>query len=268
MKDKAILIAAMVIGLLAFWLTNQYLTKAREALYKGAEKIKVVVADKQLPAGTVLRVQDLAQQSEFKSAVGENVVLPEHFNRVLGKRLRYSLKPKEPLWWSYIEMPARGREGLAPMIQSGLRAISISVGGAAAVSGLVRPNDHVDILGTFSFPARDGSGEMESVTLTVLQDVTVYATGRELASDASIGTTQSRVRSGGYNSVTLEVSPREAELLVFAQTVKGQLTLSLRNPDDVSFEQDLPTIDFQHIENRLPELNQYRQRHIRHKQEL
>ncbi len=268
MKDKAILVLAMVIGLLAFWLTNQYLTKARDELYKGAEKIKVVVADRQLPAGTVLRVEDLAQQSEFKSAVGENVVLPEHFNRVLGKRLRYSLKRGEPLWWSYIEMPARGREGLAPMIRTGLRAISISVGGPAAVSGLVQPNDHVDILGTFSFPARDGSGEMERVTLTVLQDVTVYATGRQLANETTLGDTRSPARSGGYNTVTLEVSPREAELLVFAQTVNGQLTLALRNPDDVSYERNLPVIDFEHIEKRLPELNEYRQRQIRHKKEL
>jgi hypothetical protein len=36
----------------------------------------------------------------------------------------------------------------------------------------------------------------------------------------------------------------------------------------VSFEKDLPEIDFKHLESKLPELNLYRQRNIRHKRDL
>ena len=72
-------------------------------------------------------------------------------------------------------------------------------------------------------------------------------------------------RAGGYTTVTLEVTPRETELLVFAQQLQGRLTLSLRNPSDVSFEKDLPSVDFNRLEESLPDLNQYRQRNIRHK---
>lgn len=50
--------------------------------------------------------------------------------------------------------------------------------------------------------------------------------------------------------------------------MKGQLILALRNPEDVSFEKDLPEIDFQHLENKLPELNAYRQKFIRNKTDL
>lgn len=267
MKEKVVLLISILVGILAFWLTNRYLQKEREKLYAGAEKVKVVVAGRSLPAGTVLAVEDLAQSSVYKTAVGENVVRPEDLDTIIGKKLRYSLKRGEPVWWSQVDVPDRRRTGLAPMVRSGLRAISIAIGGADTVSGLVQPNDRVDILGTFSFPARDSAaGEFETVTLTVLQDVTVLATGQQLARTDS-GSGQGAWRPGGYSMVTLEVSPREAELLTFVQHMKGQgqLTLALRNPEDVGFETELPEVNFTHVEQSLGELNDYRQRYIRHK---
>jgi Flp pilus assembly protein CpaB len=156
--------------------------------------------------------------------------------------------------------------GLAHLVQSGMRAISLSVGGSSAVSGMVQPNDRVDVLGTFTMASKTVPGEMETVTLTVLQDVTVLATGQRMANQAVAR--RGIAQASGYSTVTLEVTPREAELLVFAEEVKGRLVLSLRNPADVSFESDLPEIDFEHIEKRLRELNLYRQRNIRHKKNL
>lgn len=263
MKDKLILLAAVIAGILAFVLTHQYLSREREKLYEGAEKVKVLVALRDLPAGAVLRgAEDLAMKSVFKSAVGSNVVRPDDLGLVVNKSLLYSLEAGEPLWWSYIDMPRDRRGGLAPRIQSGMRAVSIAVGGEAAVSGLVQPNDHVDILGTFTFASETDPTVTESVTLTVLQDVTVLATGRELADSLPSS------RRGGYSAVTLEVTPREAELLVFAQHVRGQLFLTLRNHEDVSFESNLPSVNFEHLEDKLPEYNEYRQRFIRKKKNL
>jgi Flp pilus assembly protein CpaB len=71
--------------------------------------------------------------------------------------------------------------------------------------------------------------------------------------------------STGYNTVTFEVTPREAELLVFVENMKGHLTLTLRNPADVSYEMSLPTVDFNMLEQEIPTLNKYRQEIIRHK---
>ena len=68
----------------------------------------------------------------------------------------------------------------------------------------------------------------------------------------------------GFNTVTLEVSPREAELLAFLEASKGRVTLSLRNPADGSFVTNLPAVDFDRLQQSLPELNLIRQRDIRH----
>lgn len=268
MKQRIVLIASILVGLLAFWLTGDHLQRERARLYAGAAKVEILAAARDLPAGTVLKVEDLGKKSVYKTAVGENVFRPADVNTVLDKKVLFSLKSGEPLWWSHVQLPDRARGGLAPTVRPGLRALSLNVGGAAAVSGLVQPNDRVDIIGTFTFPSRKQAGQVEAVTLTLLQDVSVLATGQRLGkSDLMSGDAWAQ-NAGGYSTVTLEVSPREAEVLTFAQHVKGQLTLALRNPEDVSFERDLPEIDFQHLENRLPELNTYRQKSIRNKTDL
>jgi pilus assembly protein CpaB len=159
--------------------------------------------------------------------------------------------------------------GLSSQITPGLRAVSLPIGGAQAVSGMVRPSDRIDVLGTFAFPSKTQPDVMETVTLTVLQDVTVLATGqtttRQLAAERG---QRGGGASAGYSTVTLEVSAEEAELLVFAQQMRGSLTLALRNPGDITWKRDLPSVNFDHIQNALPEINLRRQRDIRHKTNL
>lgn len=273
MKQKIIPIASVLIGILAFFLTSQYLARERDKLakekakfYEEAKMISVAAAARDIPGGTTIKRGDVGKKMAFKSSVGERVVTPDQVQLIYGKKTLFTIKAEEPISWSYIEGGELAGLGLAPIIKPGMRAISLSVGGAAAVSGMIQPNDRIDVLGTFFFPSKTVPGEMETVTLTVLQDVTVLATGQKLAKQKF--TDRRRQRSTSYSSVTLEVTPREAELLVFAQQMKGRITLSLRNPSDVSYESDLPEINFEHLEKKLPEINLYRQQNIRHKRNL
>lgn len=265
MKEKIILIVAIVAGCLAFFLTRRYIANELQRIYEDAEKVNILAAARDLPSGTVLKSADLGFREEFKTAVGDDVFRPEDLDMVLDKKLKFSLKRNQALNWVHVDLPERGRGGLARMVTPGMRAVSVAIGGEAGVSGLVNPNDRVDVLGTFSFPSQTVPGEMETVTLTVLQDVSVLATGQRMARD-KVGAYGGRQRSG-YSTVTFEVTPREAELLVFAQYTKGRLSLTLRNPDDMYFEIDLPDINFEHLQQKLPEMNLYRQRHIRGKTE-
>jgi pilus assembly protein CpaB len=179
MKNKLVLVVALLVGILAFWMSARYLASERAKLYEGAVKIKIIAASKDLTAMTELTREDLGIISVYKSAVGDNVFLPEDADRVIGKRLKYPLKKNEPLWWTHVDMPRDIQTGLAPVIRKGRRALSIAISGAAAVSGLVKPNDHVDVLGTFTFPSRTNPNQVESVTLTLIQDLTVLAPGTQ-----------------------------------------------------------------------------------------
>jgi hypothetical protein len=70
-------------------------------------------------------------------------------------------------------------------------------------------------------------------------------------------------RFGGeqYATVTVAVTPREAEMLVFAHQ-KGKLALALRNREDVSVEKQLGNVDFQMMEKNFNALNAERQQRL------
>ncbi|OGV69012.1 MAG: Flp pilus assembly protein CpaB [Lentisphaerae bacterium RIFOXYA12_FULL_48_11] len=271
MKEKIIPITAIVIGLIAFLLTGQYLRSQRDALekerqklYAGAKRIDIVVASSDIPSQTAIRKEDLGLDSVIESTVPPDVVTPEDAQQIIGKKVIFAVGRTRAIMWGNIEGSDRAAEtSLASIISKNMRAISLPISGAATVSSMVQPNDRVDVLGTFSFPSKKKPNEMENATITVLQDVTVLATGQTMAKQA--GKRRSQLGNASYNTVTVEVTPKEAELLVFAQQMKGSLYLSLRNSTDVSFEKELPEINFEHIEKSLPEMNQYRQKVIRHR---
>jgi pilus assembly protein CpaB len=269
MKQRMVLIISVVVGLLAFAMTQRSfhvrmaeLDKAREELLSSENRVEVIAAGRDLPAGTVLIKKDLGSKSIPRREVTKNTVLVADQERVFNKKLKYSMDKTETLMWSYVDVPSRPGSGLAPVISKGMRAISISINGAAGVSGLVQPNDRVDVMGSFTFPSRKDPEKTEWVTLTILQDVSILATGQTLGK-SELG--DRNKAATGYSTVTVEVTAREAELLVFVENMRGHLTLSLRNPEDASYEKNLPEVDFSKLEEEMPLLNTYRQQVIRRK---
>ena len=118
----------------------------------------------------------------------------------------------------------------------------------SSVSGLIRPNDHIDIIATFRFPNQEGTDKLETVTLTLLQNVAVLAVGQDTDSAPSRS-----LQRRSYSSITLNVTPKEAEILGFAMQ-KGKLNLTLRNPSDVHVEKDIQDVDFTEL---IKFINQY-----------
>ena len=133
------------------------------------------------------------------------------------------------------------------------RAVTVDVQERNAVGLWVRPNDHVDVVGSFRDPQTQ---QLKSVTL--LQNVVVLATGRINAS-----TTAPADEDRRYTSVTLLVLPEEAEILTLAQET-GTLTLLLRNPDDLDSQDKRAVVDQRQLltGERAGELQQKRYRTI------
>lgn len=83
------------------------------------------------------------------------------------------------------------------------------------------------------------SSRTRVVTRTFLQNVKVLAVGAATTAEGAITKANST-----YNNVTVEVTPSEAEMLIFALgQSNGSLNLVLRNPADNSVE-DLPSINW------------------------
>lgn len=263
MKQKFLLVASIAVGLLAAVLARAWVNArnaeidARVARIKASQAtVQVLYAARPLAAGTKLETSDLAAGETLQVAVGSDNISALDAHRVVGRTLNHTVSAEDPILWTYLEGGRDTARKLSEDVSSGLRAISIPVAGAAAVSGLVRPSDHVDVLATFSAGLDKNAPEL--VTMTVVQNVTVLATGSETSRSRTAS-----AASGSYGTVTLLVSPREAEVLVFAQQLRGSLFLTLRNPRDVHYESELPRVDFSKIESELKELNEERQKSTR-----
>ena len=265
MQRKIVLIVSLVAGLIAALLTRAYLTvkeneiKAEKSrLVKKYGTIEVLVFNHDVPGGTVLTKKDIGALDMPAMGLRGQALTRENYNDIIGRRTTTGHKQREVVFWSDIEGGDPAARGLSADVKRQMRAMSINVNGSASVSGMINPNDHVDVIGTFNFPDDDGKIRRgDPVTCTILQNVLVLATGRD--------TSKSQTRelgmrnSSGYSTVTLEVTPREAEMLAFAEQIKGRLILTLRNRNDTSSEKELPQVDYLKIRQEMEDLNQKRQ---------
>ena len=109
---------------------------------------------------------------------------------------------------------------MAFAIAPGKRAMTMNVNEVSDVAGFISPGSYVDIL----FSSKDESGRFNS--RIVLQHALVLAVAQDrMAADDTKGHLAT--------SVTLEVSPKQAEMLDAAR-MSGVLSLVLRNQTDVS----------------------------------
>ena len=266
MKRKIVLVVSLAFGLIAAVLTRLYVSAKegevqaqKDALLRRYGTMDVLVFAKELPGGTVLAAEDLVVRRAPALGLRGQALTRDNLQDAVGRRILLGHAAGDVLFWSDIEGGDPSVKGLAADIKPKMRAVSINCSGAASVSGMVRPNDHVDVIGTFVFPGEDGkirNGDIE--TRTILQNVLVLATGQTTAKAQR----DSDYLERGYATVTLEVSPREAEMLVFAEQMKGRLVLALRSRNDTSYERELPKIDFEKVKAELESLNAERQRRI------
>ena len=262
MKRQIVLIVSLVCGLIAAILTRAYLTvkeneiKAEKArLVKKYGSIDVLAFNHDVPSGSVLSKADFGKLTVPAIGMRGQAVTEENLADVIGR------KTKEVLFWSDVEGGDPRAKGLSSDVKRQMRAMSINVNGAASVSGMIKPNDHVDVIGTFNFPADEGKIKRgDPVTCTIIQNVLVLATGKDTSKSQSreLG----MVGGSNYSTVTLEVSPREAEMLAFAEQIKGRLILTLRNRNDTSSEKELPQVDYVKIRQEMEELNLKRQQKL------
>ncbi len=111
-------------------------------------------------------------------------------------------------------------------IKPGHRVMSVKVSMDTAVSHLIQPGDHVDIL---AFVA--GRGGTVSKAETILSDIEVFAINEQ-----TTRTTDPEAAAMHAKTVSLLVTPEQAMDLVY-YVEQGRLRLTLRSPEDESSDQ-------------------------------
>ncbi len=224
LKGKAPLVVAVCLALLGFGVGYSAIQKQRADVRKGWNLVPVVVAAVDVAEGTLLTMDMVSQRSIPEQFVTSSVVKPESASYVMAQKVLVALQAGDPLLWSQFET-SRASERLSTKVQKQMRAFTIEAKTTTSVGGWVRPNDHIDVLGTFKDPESN-----QPVAMTLLQNVVVLATGK------MTGTTNVNLLPEGeraYSNVSLLVVPEEAEILLLASEL-GSLALSLRSEDDIS----------------------------------
>jgi pilus assembly protein CpaB len=177
---------------------------------------QIVVAARALPVGAMIDRDSLKMRAAPESMAPAGAFTK--VDDVLDRPVISPIQADEPVVEARIAEKGSGI-GLAPLIPSGMRAISVRVNDVVGVAGFVLPGMRVDVLVTGRPP-----NHADTITRTVLQNIQVLSAGQTIQTD---GKSQAIVAP----VVTLLVNPQDAEALTLANN-EGHIQLVLRNSAD------------------------------------
>lgn len=207
------LVLAVVLGLVAMKVAKDVLAKKNAPGEARVNLSQVVVTKHSVPAGAMLRADDLATAKVGGDFAAEAVFRDPA--QLEGRVVTTGLVKGQPVMETLLAPKGTG-SGLQAVVPKGMRAITLEINEFSGVAGFLVPGCRVDIVSTIN---ADGG---EVVSRTVVQNVEVTATGRRTQPGDDVEPTK---------SVTLLVKPREAEAIELAAAT-GRPRLVLRSSGD------------------------------------
>lgn len=241
MRMTLIILAALIVaGGTGFYVMQGLQPAAPEQVRAEAPapRAQIYVASRAIPVGTILTPADLARMPFDGSVRAEMIVADAAGDKTLtGSVARQPLAAGMPIARSAIVQPG-DRGFLAAVLPRGKRAITIPVDVVGSLSGLALPGDRVDVILTYAIVSTsDDKEEPVRASETVLSNLRVLALDQRLSArpedlaDKIDGAPVAK-------TATLEVTPREAEVVTLAQTI-GTLSLILNSlRDEVADQTD------------------------------
>jgi len=220
------LLAAMLAFRMASRPTPEPTIQAEVAEAPKLDQVEVLVLRRDIAIGTTISLNDMAWQpwpkSEETDAYITKTSRATAREDLAGSIARASFLAGEPVREAHLMKAERGF--MSVILTPGMRAIAIEIRAVGTAGGFVLPSDHVDVLLTRAAPKLPGaSGAVGDayVSETLLSNIKV------LAIDQQISEQKGETSVVARNTVTLEVTPRQAEQVAQAQQL-GTLSLILR----------------------------------------
>lgn len=218
---------AVILGLIAVFLANSYLTGRERQLASSPEgMVRVAVAALPLGYGTDLTPDKVKfvnyPQASLPPGTYKTMaaLLPEGKRRVVLRPIQVN----QPLLAA--DLSGEGQNAsIAALLPDGMRAATVRINDVSGVAGFVKPNDTVDVLIT-----RQASGSEQQVTDVLLQNIRVIAMDQAASSNGQPVVSR---------TATLELTPVDAQKIALGQQL-GQLSLVLRKPGE---EQNIPNVE-------------------------
>ena len=210
-RGTIFLIAAVVTGVVATFAIHRYISI--KTMVPVAATHQAIIAAADISPGTALYGQAV------KAVTWPQAVIPPNcastLREIEGRVVKVPIPQGNPILFSMLA-PEGTAAGLSGILEDGKRALTVKVDEVAGVAGFVHPGDHVDVLMDLSL-----NGQGEHFSKTILHDISVLTTGQ-------IWEQKGENKPMVVNTVTLELTPEEAEVLNLASN-EGKIRLALRN---------------------------------------
>ena len=220
---KIALVVAVFFGLIAAYGIFNFLRQQRQA----AEALRtqtqdVVIAAKDIPAGSTI-AESMLKDGTVRAIKWPKASVPAGAfgapKEVIGKVNRVKIMANEPILESRLSGEGAG---LTVRLEPGKRAMAVRVDEIIGVSGFIVPDDRVDVIVTTTPPGVSDNKDAR-LSKIVLQNKRVLSVAQS--------TEQKDGKPQVARSITLEVSPEEAEKLSLAYQ-EGPIVLALRGLSD------------------------------------
>lgn len=221
-KNWLILVVALLVGGFAAYGTKNYIANKVEdieARNRNKEMVKIVVPKTDLSKGDELTFKNMSVREIPKQWAVSGAITPAQFNRADGAVLAYPASKGETITWA--QVVGEKSAIFSTKLDMGRRAVTVPVDEVSSISGMVQPDDLIDIIVSFK-------KKKKNYTFTLLQSVRVLATGTKVSQEVK----DVNGRPITFTTVTLDTSPEDAKKLIVARQV-GRVTALLRAPGDI-----------------------------------
>ncbi len=210
-KQVATILLAVGLGLVATFLTSQYIQSAIQ------QQTATLAKEYTKQSATLRKELEIT-----KGEIGQLVQRQEALARQLKEQPRVVQVAEAPK--QVVDIAA-----FSIVTPPGKRAVTIQIDSLSAVGGLIGPGDFVDVMARLKIP--EDAGKVREVITFLFQDIQVLAVGANFKPSGTAEVYQAQQRAGSLY-VTLAVTPEEAGLLSFVQTHADLLRFSLRSPSE------------------------------------
>ena len=225
MRNKRFVLAvagAICFGLISAFSVSRYLINAQTSK---RDLQQVVMASVDIPIGTKLIREQLTVAS--LPANSTPVGAFDSYEKLLDRVVLSGVAAREVITEAKLA-PEGTAAGLSAVIPEGYRAMTVKVDEVVGVSGFLNPGTLVDVVVTMA--PGESSGSKDTISKIVLQNIKVLASGQ------NIDRPKDDREASAVRSVTLQVSPEQAEKLALASS-EGRLQLVMRNSVDQDDQQ-------------------------------
>lgn len=215
---KRIIILAIITGILTAILTLSYINSSKNQIPASMKITEVVVATVNIEANVAI-TSDMVEIKELPVS-GVHIKSIKNINDVVGQITSEKIIAGEQIIKDRLAL-GQTDTSISFTIPENMRAIAIPVNETTGVAGYISVGDKIDIMIEDVIAGKN-------ITTTKLQNIVVLQKGQNPADNFEL----QGLNKGLTASLTILVTPSQAEVIGYALNIGSPMVVSLRNPVD------------------------------------